>query len=109
MDQLRLPAELGAQIDAIASPGELADFVANRLDVGVAEKAEVLGALDVKTRVLLVLTQVVRRREVLKIRRSIDTQIQSDMGKKQREHLLREQMKAIERELGEGDGEGRRQ
>ena len=105
MDQLRLPAELGAQVDAIASAGELADFVANRLDVGMAEKTEVLGALDVKTRVLLVLTQVVRRREVLKIRKSIDTQIQSDMGKKQREHLLREQMKAIEKELGEEDGE----
>jgi ATP-dependent Lon protease len=103
MDQLRLPAELGVQVDAITSPGMLADFVANRLDVGVAEKAAVLGALDVKARVLQVLTQVVRRREVLKIRKSIDTQIQSDMGKAQREHLLREQMKAIERELGEGD------
>jgi ATP-dependent Lon protease len=105
MDQLRLPPELGVQIDAIASPGELADFVSARLDVAVAEKAEILATLDVKARVLLVLTKVVRRREVLKIRKSIDTQIQSDMGKKQREHLLREQMRAIERELGEEDGE----
>ena len=71
----------------------------------VAEKAEILATLDVKARVLMVLTKVVRRREVLKIRKSIDTQIQSDMGKKQREHLLREQMRAIERELGEEDGE----
>ena len=105
MDQLRLPPELGVQIDAIPSAGELADFVSARLDVDVAEKAEILGTLDVKARVHMVLTKVVRRREVLKIRKSIDTQIQSDMGKKQREHLLREQMKAIERELGEGEGE----
>ena len=40
------------------------------------------------------------------MRKSIDTQIESDMGKKQREHVLREQMKAIERELGGEDGEG---
>ena len=104
MEQLRMPEELGAQIDAIESPGVLADFVAARLDVPLAERVEILGTLDVKARVLLVLTKVVRRREVLKIRNSIDTQIQSDMGKKQREHLLREQMKAIERELGEEEG-----
>jgi ATP-dependent Lon protease len=105
MEQLHLPAELGAQIDAVKNPGELADFVAARLDVSLAEKLEILGTLDVKARVLLVLTKVVRRRDVLKIRKSIDSQIQSDLGKKQREHLLREQMKAIERELGEEEGE----
>ncbi|HTB72385.1 MAG TPA: endopeptidase La, partial [Polyangiaceae bacterium] len=105
MDQLRLPEELATQIDAIASASELADFVSARLDIPVAEKLEILSVLDVKARVLLVLTKVVRRREVLKIRKSIDSQIQSDMGKKQREHILREQMKAIERELGEEEGE----
>ena len=105
MDQLGLPAELGAQIDAIGSASELADFVSARLDVPVAERAEILGTLDVKARVHLVLTKVIRRREVLKIRKSIDSQIQNDLGKKQREHLLREQMKAIERELGEEDGD----
>ncbi|HTB76888.1 MAG TPA: LON peptidase substrate-binding domain-containing protein, partial [Polyangiaceae bacterium] len=105
MDQLRLPEELAAQIDSIATAGELTDFVSARLDIPVDEKLEILSTLDVKARVLLVLTKVVRRREVLKIRKSIDTQIQHDMGKKQREHILREQMKAIERELGE-DGDG---
>ncbi len=105
MDQLGLPAELGAQIDAIGSASELADFVSARLDVPVAERAEILGTLDVKARVHLVLTKVIRRREVLKIRKSIDSQIQNDLGKKQREHLLREQMKAIERELGEEEGD----
>ncbi len=104
MEQLGLPAELGAQIDAIGNAGDLADFVSARLDVPVAERAEILGTLDVKARVHLVLTKVIRRREVLKIRKSIDSQIQNDLGKKQREHLLREQMKAIERELGEEEG-----
>jgi ATP-dependent Lon protease len=101
MEQLGLPAELNVQIDQIATAGDLADFVAARLDVPVAERAAILGTLDVKARVHLVLTKVIRRREVLKIRKSIDSQIQNDLGKKQREHLLREQMKAIERELGE--------
>ncbi len=72
-----------------------------------AEKAELLATFDVKTRVLAVLTRVIRRGEVLKVKKSIDAQVQHDMGKKQREHILREQMKAIEKELGEGDdGDG---
>ncbi len=106
MDQLRLPEELATQIDSIATASELTDFVSARLDIPVAEKLEILSTLDVKERVLLVLTKVVRRREVLKIRKSIDSQIQSDLGKKQREHILREQMKAIERELGEEGEDG---
>jgi ATP-dependent Lon protease len=105
MEQLRVPAEVFAQIDGIETAGELADFVASRMEATTAERAEVLGTLDVKARVLALLTRVVRRREVLKIRKSIDAQIQNDMGKKQREHLLREQMKAIERELGGEEGE----
>jgi ATP-dependent Lon protease len=105
MEQLRVPAELFAQVDAIASAGELADFIAGRMEATPSEKAEILATLDVKTRVRDVLTRVVRRGEVLKIRKSIDAQIQHDMGKKQREHILREQMRAIERELAE-DGEG---
>jgi ATP-dependent Lon protease len=105
MEQLRVPAELFAQIDSIETAGELADFVASRMEATTAERAEVLATLDVKARVLALLTRVVRRREVLKIRKSIDAQIQNDMGKRQREHILREQMKAIERELGEEEGE----
>jgi ATP-dependent Lon protease len=107
MGQLGAPAEVVAQVDAIDAPGALADFVAARLEATTAEKAELLATLDVKTRVLAVLTRVIRRGEVLKVKKSIDAQVQHDMGKKQREHILREQMKAIEKELGEGDdGDG---
>ena len=103
MGQLGAPAELAAQVGAIEAPGALADFVAARLEATTAEKAELLATLDVKARVLAVLTRVIRRGEVLKVKNSIDAQVQHDMGKKQREHILREQMKAIENELGEGD------
>jgi ATP-dependent Lon protease len=107
MGQLGAPAEIVAQVDAIDAPGVLADFVAARLEATTAEKAELLATFDVKTRVLAVLTRVIRRGEVLKVKKSIDAQVQHDMGKKQREHILREQMKAIEKELGEGDdGDG---
>ena len=107
MAQLGAPAEIVAQVDAIDTPGALADFVAARLEATAAEKAELLATFDVKTRVLAVLTRVIRRGEVLKVKKSIDAQVQHDMGKKQREHILREQMKAIEKELGEGDdGDG---
>jgi ATP-dependent Lon protease len=107
MGQLGAPAELAAQVGAIETPGALADFVAARLEATTAEKAELLATLDVKARVHAVLTRVIRRGEVLKVKKSIDAQVQHDMGKKQREHILREQMRAIEKELGEGDdGEG---
>jgi ATP-dependent Lon protease len=105
MDQLQVPRELATQVDAVEKPGELADLVASRLDIPVSDKAELLATVDVKARVMAVLTQVVRRREVLKVKKSIDAQIQNDLGKKQREHILREQMRAIERELGEAEGD----
>ncbi len=106
MEQLRVPPELAAQVDAIEAPAELADFIAGRLEATLAEKAELLATIDIKERVLAVLTKVVKRGEVLKVKKSIDVQIQNDLGKKQREHLLREQLRAIERELGEDEEEG---
>ena len=106
MASLGLPREAAAQIDAIADPGLLADVVASRSQATVSEKAELLGTLDVKARVRAVLGRVLRRAEVLSMRETIDAQVKGEMGRKQREHLLREQMKAIERELGEADGDG---
>ncbi len=106
MDLLRVPSEFAAHINAIEDPGALADLVASRLEGTTAERADVLATLDVKARALAVLAQVVRRTEILRMRRDINAQVESDMGKAQREHVLRQQMKAIEKELGGGEDEG---
>jgi ATP-dependent Lon protease len=108
MAQLGVPQEFAAQVAAIESAGALADLVASRIEATTAEKAELLAILDVKARVLAVLTRVVRRGEVLAMRDTINAQVQSEIGKSQREHMLRQQKKAIEKELGdeEGDEEG---
>jgi ATP-dependent Lon protease len=105
MDLLRVPAEFAAQINAIDHPGELADLVASRLEGTTAERADLLATLDVKARALAVLARVVRRTEILRMRRDINAQVESDMDKAQREHVLRQQMKAIEKELGGGEDE----
>jgi len=105
MSLLRVPEEFAAQVAAIDAPGELADLVASRVEATTAERAELLGTLDVKARVLAVLTRVIRRGEVLQMRDTINAQVQSEIGKTQREHMLRQQKKAIERELGEDEGD----
>jgi ATP-dependent Lon protease len=106
MSLLGVPPELAAHIGSITKPGDLADLVASRIDAPVAERAELLATVDVKARVRAVLAKVAHRLEVLKLRDNINAQVQGEIGKSQREHLLRQQMKAIERELGEdGDEE----
>jgi ATP-dependent Lon protease len=105
MTLLAVPSEFASYVSSITKPGELADLVASRLEASSAEKAELLGILDVKSRVRAVLARVVRRAEVLKMRDSINAQVQGEIGKTQREHMLRQQMRAIQRELGEEDGD----
>jgi ATP-dependent Lon protease len=106
MNLLQVPSEFAAYANSIDQPGVLADLVASRIEATTAERTELLAMLDIKTRVRAVLVRVVRRIEVLKMRDDINAQVQGEMGKTQREHLLRQQMRAIEKELGEDDGDG---
>jgi ATP-dependent Lon protease len=103
MQLLRVPPEFAAQVNAIDKAGALADLVASRLEATTAERAELLATLDIKARALAVLARVLRRGEILKMRQNINAQVESEMGKAQREHVLRQQKKAIEKELGEGE------
>jgi ATP-dependent Lon protease len=105
MNLLAVPSEFASYVNSIAKPGELADLVASRLEASSAEKAELLGTLDVKSRVRAVLARVAHRIEVLKMRDNINAQVHGEIGKTQREHLLRQQMRAIQRELGDEDGD----
>ncbi|MDQ3037175.1 MAG: endopeptidase La [Myxococcota bacterium] len=100
-----LPREATSLIDSINEPGQLADLVAANLDAPVDEKAQLLETIDVKERIRKVLRLLTRQLEILKMRERINSQIKEEMGKNQREYVLRQQLKAIKEELGEEDGD----
>ncbi len=100
-----LPREAGSLIDSINEPGQLADLVSANLEAPPDEKAVLLEAIDVKDRIRKVLRLLTRQLEVLKMRERINSQIKEEMGKNQREYVLRQQLKAIKEELGEEDGD----
>ena len=100
-----LPREAGSLIDSIQAPGALADLVAANLDAPVDEKANLLETTDVKDRIRKVLKLLTRQLEILKMRERINSQIKEEMGKNQREYVLRQQLKAIKEELGEDDND----
>jgi ATP-dependent Lon protease len=88
----------------IAEPGRLADFIASSLStISTAIKQEVLETLDIRTRMDALNRILIKELEVLELGSKIQSQVQSEVGKNQREYFLREQMKAIQKELGEGD------
>jgi ATP-dependent Lon protease len=100
-----LPREAGALIDSIQAPGALADLVAANLDAPVDEKAQLIETVEVKERIRRVLRLMTRQLEILKMRERINSQIKEEMGKNQREYVLRQQLKAIKEELGEDEGD----
>src|SRR5256712_7005126 len=88
----------------IAEPGRLADFIASSLTtISTAVKQEVLETLDVRARMDSLNRILIKELEVLELGSKIQSQVQSEVGKNQRESFLREQLKAIQKELGEGD------
>src|SRR6266702_1545135 len=99
------PQELVAGIQAISSPGALADLVAGVMDIEVPEKQALLETVDLQKRMDGVLEQLAHRLQVLKLSREIDERTKASLDETQRKYLLREQMKSIQKELGEG-GEG---
>src|SRR5688572_10760158 len=101
-----LPKEAGALVDSVTEPGHLADLITSNLELEVAEKQEILETYDLKTRMRKVLQFLSRQLEVLKVRERINTQVQEEMGRNQREYVLRQQLKAIKDELGELDDSG---
>jgi len=98
-----VPAEVAATIDGLESPSALADFVGGIIDAKPSEKQEVLETIDVKERLDKVLNLLVQRIEVLKLSKQIGEQTQQSLSSQQREHILREQLRHIQKELGEGD------
>ena len=100
------PAELANTVQAIDSPSSLADMIASFLDVKAAEKQEILEVTEIKDRLEKVATHLTKRVEVLRLSRQIEQQTKEAIDDRQREILLREQMRQIQKELGdEGGGE----
>jgi ATP-dependent Lon protease len=88
----------------ITDPGKLADFIASSLaTIGTGIKQEILSTLDVRARMDALNRILIKELEVLELGSKIQSQVQSEVGKNQREYFLREQLKAIQKELGEGD------
>ena len=88
----------------IAEPGRLADFIASSLTtISTPVKQEVLDTLDIRARMDTLNRILIKELEVLELGSKIQSQVQSEVGRNQREYFLREQMKAIQKELGEGD------
>jgi len=96
--------ELRLTIDRIEDPLTLIDMIASTLDVPVTEKQEILAILDPVTRAQRVSEKLARQIEVLELSKKIGDQTKESMDKAQRQYFLREQLKAIQKELGEEDG-----
>src|SRR5712672_2446599 len=98
-----IPGEVAVAIDNLTSGSELADFIAGLNDAPPTEKQEILETIDVKERLDTVLTMLAQRIQVLRLSKEISEQTQQSLSSQQREHLLREQLRQIQKELGEGD------
>ena len=98
-----VPPEVAVTIENLDSASALADFIAGILDSKPAEKQEVLETIDIRERLDKVLALLAQRIEVLKLSKQIGEQTQQSLSSQQREHILREQLRHIQKELGEGD------
>ena len=99
-----LPSEAAYAIENIDSPTFLIHFIASNLQVEVNDKQELLETLSLVERATLVMTHLNREIQVLQLSEEIRSRVKSDVDQQQREYLLRQQMKAIQEELGESDG-----
>ncbi|MCH2254871.1 MAG: LON peptidase substrate-binding domain-containing protein, partial [Vicinamibacterales bacterium] len=103
-----LSDDLQALAGSITEPGKLTDFIASSLTtIPTTTKQQVLGTLDVRERMEHLNRTLIKELEVLELGSKIQSEVQSEVGKSQREYLLREQLKAIQKELGEGDDQTR--
>ncbi len=98
-----LPDELQVVVMNIKDAGKVTDLVASNLNVSLEEKQELLSTLEVRLRLEKLSTILNREIELLELGHKIQSQVQSELSKNQKEFYLRQQMRAIQKELGEGD------
>jgi ATP-dependent Lon protease len=98
-----LTSELGTMVSNIKSPSILADLIASNLNISTAEKQGILETFDIRERLTKVHLFLNKEVQVLELGNKIQSQVKEDMDRTQREYYLREQLKAIKKELGELD------
>ena len=104
----KIPAETVGTVSAITDPGHLADAVAAQLSIKLEDKEQLLELIDVAERLEKVFSLMEGEIGMLQMERKIRNRVKRQMEKTQREYYLNEQMKAIQRELGDGDSGGER-
>ena len=100
----KISAEAFATVQDIDEPGRLADILTSYLPLKLKEKQEILETIDIKKRLSRVVEILNNEKEVLLLERKIDQRVRRSIERTQKEYYLREQMKAIQKELGEKDG-----
>ncbi|MGA3083505.1 MAG: endopeptidase La [Thermodesulfobacteriota bacterium] len=98
-----LPAELGLLAQSVEDPGSLADMVTSTLNIPKEDKQDILETLEVKQRLQKITVILTKELEVLELGKKIQSEVKEGIDKTQREYYLREQLKAIQKELGEKD------
>lgn len=100
-----MPREAVQMIDSVDEPVQLCDFVAANMEIATEEKQQILGKVDLKERLRLVVTYLTRQLEVARVSDKIQSQIKEEIDRNQKEYYLRQQFKAIKEQLGEMDGD----
>lgn len=100
----KVSPETYSAVSDIDEPGRLADVITSHLPLKIADKQKILETIDIKERLETLLKIMNNEREVLELERKISQRVKKQMEKTQKEYYLREQMKAIQRELGEKEG-----
>ena len=100
----KVTPETFAAVSDIDEPGRLADVITSHLSLKIKDKQEILETIDVRERLEKLLDILNNEREVLELERKISQRVKKQMEKTQKEYYLREQMKAIQKELGEKEG-----
>jgi ATP-dependent Lon protease len=104
--QPNLPDELRSLTSAVQEPNVMADLVAAHLPLSTADKQAVLESLDLIDRLKTLLAILGREVRVLELSTKVQSEVSAELSKNQRDYYLREQLKAIQRELGESDDQG---
>jgi ATP-dependent Lon protease len=99
----KLPQDVFASVATVEQPGRLADVIISHIDVRTEAKQEILEAFDPATRLELLSEILTKEIEIQKIEQDINKKVRSKIGKSQREYYLREQLRAIQEELGEDE------
>jgi ATP-dependent Lon protease len=99
------PREMGVVLDNVQEPGALADLVASHLPVPTDRKQQIIETLDIRARLKAVLELIKRQQEIHRVKQEVASMVEEEMSKSQRELLLRQQLRAIRRELGESGNE----